>query len=95
VEQLQGDAEDGETEWQPDKEGFVEIVWVVRDGRAWARQVTTGIQSDTHIEIVEGLEEGEDVVTGSYRAISRDLRHGAEVLQAETGDEGGETTTGE
>lgn len=94
VEQLQGDGEADETEWQPDREGFVEIVWVVRDGRAWARQVSTGIQSETHIEIVEGLEEGEEVVTGSYRAISRDLSHGAEVLPAEAGGEPGAPAPG-
>jgi HlyD family secretion protein len=59
--------------FSPDKEGFVEIVWVVADGRARARQVTTGIQSATHIEIVDGLEDDEQVVVGNYRAISRDL----------------------
>ena len=54
-------------------------MWVVTDGRAAARQVKTGIQSDSHIEVLEGLEEGEEVVTGSYRAISRDLSDGAVV----------------
>ena len=31
-----------------------------------------------HIEILDGLAEGEQVVIGSYRAISRDLRDGSE-----------------
>jgi len=62
-----------------DRDGFVEVVWVIEDGRAVARQVETGIQSETHIEIVNGLEEGDQVVVGSYRAISRDLTDGAEV----------------
>jgi HlyD family secretion protein len=66
----------------PDEDGFVEIVWVVTDGRAAARQVTTGIQSDSHIEVLEGLEEGEQVVSGSYRAISRDLSDGVAVRVA-------------
>lgn len=65
--------DDEEPRFSPDKEGFVEIVWVVADGRARARQVTTGIQSATHIEIVDGLEDDEQVVVGNYRAISRDL----------------------
>ncbi len=39
------------------------------------RPVTVGISSETHYEIVSGLEEGEKVVTGSYKAISRDLNH--------------------
>ena len=65
---------------RPDKDGFVEAVFVVGDdGVVHARQVKTGIQSDTHIEIVDGLSEGEKVVTGSYRAISRDLKDGTRV----------------
>lgn len=64
----------------PDAEGFVELVWVIEGGVARARQVATGIQSDSHIEIVSGLAAGEPVVTGSYRAISKDLEDGAEVL---------------
>jgi HlyD family secretion protein len=84
-----------EMEWTPDKDGFVEIVWVFSDGKTWARQVKTGIQSDTHIEIVEGLEEGEQVVTGSYRVISRDLQHGAEVVVTEKDAPAGEETAGE
>jgi HlyD family secretion protein len=65
--------DDEEPRFSPDSEGFVEIVWVVADGRARARQVKTGIQSATHIEIVNGLEDDEQVVVGNYRAISRDL----------------------
>ncbi len=92
----EGDArESDETEWTPDKDGFVEIVWVYSEGRTWARQVKIGIQSDTHIEIVEGLEEGEQVVTGSYRVISRDLQHGAEVVVTEKDAPAGEETAGE
>jgi len=83
-EQLETDAE--ESEWTPDKDGFVEVVWVVKNNKAEARQVKTGIQSDTHIAILEGLEEGEEVVTGSYRAISRDLQHGADVVISEPDD---------
>ena len=74
-------AENGR-QFTPDEDGFVEIVWVVADGRAAARQVTTGIQSDSHIEVLDGIEEGELVVTGSYRAISRDLSDGVAVRAA-------------
>jgi len=66
-------AEGEEPRFVPDSEGFVEIVWVVADGRAHARQVKTGIQSETHIEISDGLADEDDVVIGNYRAISRDL----------------------
>jgi len=72
--------DDAASQFTADKDGFVEIVFCIEGGKAVARQVKTGIQSDELIEILEGLEEGDEVVTGSYRAISRDLRNGSEVL---------------
>jgi len=68
---------DAESRYKPDRDGFVEIVFCIEDGRAVARQVTTGIQSDEYIEILDGLKDGDQVVTGSYRAISKDLENGA------------------
>ena len=62
------------------KDGFAEVVFVVNDGKASARQVTTGIQSDDAIEIKTGVKEGDTVVSGSYRAISRDLNNGDSVV---------------
>ncbi|KAA0226113.1 efflux RND transporter periplasmic adaptor subunit [candidate division KSB1 bacterium] len=72
--------ESSEPQFTPDKDGFVEIVFVVKEGAVEARQVKTGIQSNTHIEILTGLAEGDEIVTGSYRAISKDLQHGAKVM---------------
>ena len=34
------------------------------------RPLTVGISSETHYEVLSGLEEGDEIVTGSYRAIS-------------------------
>ncbi|RLE18880.1 MAG: hypothetical protein DRJ65_20885 [Acidobacteria bacterium] len=80
LEQLGATGEvEGESRFEPDDEGFVQVVWVFSDGIAEARQVTTGIQGDDFIEILSGLDEGEQVVVGSYRAISRDLTDGAAV----------------
>ena len=80
MEQLgaeEGESIEGEEpRFQPDSEGFLEVVWIVVDGRAEARQVNTGIQSETHIEVVDGLGDDEKVVVGNYRAISRDLEDG-------------------
>ncbi len=80
---------DGESSFEPDDEGFVQIVWVFSDGVAEARQVTTGIQGTDYIEILSGLDEGEKVVVGSYRAISRDLTDGAAVRVDSAGTEEG------
>jgi HlyD family secretion protein len=70
---------DAEARFKPDRDGFVEVVFVIEGGKAVARQVETGIQSDELIEILDGLKEGEEVVSGSYRAISKDLENGAVV----------------
>jgi HlyD family secretion protein len=39
-----------------------------------------GISSETHYEVISGLEEGEEIVVGSYRAISKDLSHNKAVI---------------
>ena len=68
---------DVEGHYKADKDGFVEVVFRLEQGKAVAKQVETGIQSDERIEILAGLQEGDEVVSGSYRAISKDLANGA------------------
>jgi HlyD family secretion protein len=95
VDQLMAEGETreaAEARFRSDKDGFVEVVFCIENGKAVAKQVKTGIQSDELIEIVEGLSEGEEIVTGSYRAISKDLENGAVVTvnnekKAEKADE--------
>ena len=70
---------DAAARFKADRDGFVEVVFCLESGKAMARQVTTGIQSEEWIEILSGLKEGEEVVSGSYRAISKDLENGAAV----------------
>lgn len=70
---------DAEKRYTADKDGFAEIVFTVVNGKATAKQVKTGIQSETRIQILDGLKDGDEVVTGSYRAISKDLVNGAVV----------------
>ena len=70
---------DAEKRYKADKDGFAEIVFCIEGSKAIAKQVKTGIQSETLIQILDGLKEGDEVVTGSYRAISKDLVNGAMV----------------
>ena len=70
---------DAEKRYKADKDGFAEIVFCVEGGKAMAKQVKTGIQNENLIQILDGLKEGDEVVTGSYRAISKDLVNGAVV----------------
>ncbi len=80
-EQLNSNAEADSTQqtYTVDKDGFVQIVFVVQDGKTKAIQVKSGIQSETHIEISDGIEEGQEVVTGNYRAISQLLQNNSDV----------------
>ena len=61
------------------KEKLQKVVFVVVNGEAKARQVETGLASDTEIEIVSGVKDGEVVVEGPYRILSRDLADGKKV----------------
>ena len=56
-----------------------EAVFVVKDGVAKIIGVETGISDDTYIEILSGLDEGMVVVSGSYKAISKELDDGTKV----------------
>lgn len=47
------------------------------------RPVKVGISSETHYEVLSGVNEGEEIVTGSYRAISKDLAHNKAVTTGE------------
>ena len=58
-------------------EALAKVVFVVdADNKAQVRRVRTGIASDTDLEILEGLQEGDRVVEGPYRTLSKDLKPG-------------------
>ena len=59
----------------------VEGVFVLRQGEPIWVPVTVGIVGDRYFEIVDGLEEGEQVISGPYAAI-RDLEPGSTVRLA-------------
>ena len=53
----------------------------VKDGKyARWRKVTTGIADDSSMEIKSGVKPNEEVISGSYSAISRKLKDGAKVV---------------
>lgn len=57
----------------------IEVVFV-RDGdKVKMVPVKTGISDSDYFEIVEGLKEGQEIITGGYKAISRDLEDGKKV----------------
>jgi HlyD family secretion protein len=65
-----------------DRESYERVVFI-RDGSVVRlRPVETGIADTTHMEILSGVSEGEEVVAGPFSAINRTLKDGAEVRQA-------------
>lgn len=56
----------------------VQGVFVVRNGEAEFHPVSTGITGATDIEVLSGVNEGDQIITGSYKAI-RTLRNLAKV----------------
>ena len=59
------------------------VVFVVKGNTVEQRFVETGIVGDVDYEVISGLEEGEEIVTGGFVAISRDLYNGAKVTVKE------------
>ncbi|MBV8707027.1 MAG: efflux RND transporter periplasmic adaptor subunit [Acidobacteriaceae bacterium] len=53
-------------------------VFIVKNGKAQFREVKTGISGATEMEVLDGLKEGEQIVTGSYQVI-RTIRNDAKV----------------
>lgn len=53
-------------------------VFVVKNGKAEFRKVETGITGATDIEVLNGLKDGDEIITGSYKVI-RTLRNEAKV----------------
>lgn len=51
-----------------------------RDGKAHWVKVTTGIADDTYMEIKSGVQPGDEIISGSYSAISRKLKDGSKVV---------------
>ena len=53
-------------------------MFVVAGGKAEFRKVETGITGATDIEVLSGLKEGDQIVTGTYQVI-RTIRNEAQV----------------
>ncbi len=61
------------------REKAQEVVFVVKNGVAHTAVVKRGISDDNYVEITSGLDAGQEVVSGSFVAISRELNDGSKV----------------
>jgi HlyD family secretion protein len=60
-----------------------EVVFVLGSDYVHQKPVKRGISDDSYVEIVEGLEEGQEVVSGGYKAINRELEDGRKIKKGE------------
>lgn len=61
-----------------------EVVFLYADGKAKLQVVTTGIQDDENIEVLSGLEDGQQVITGPYSLVSKQLVNGDKVEEKDS-----------
>jgi len=71
VAELEKEEKQNKGTYNPDQK--FECVFVKVGDKAKLRVVKTGIQDDTNIEIMEGLKKGEEIITGPYLMVSKDL----------------------
>jgi HlyD family secretion protein len=76
----QENANQANEEAKGDVEDMEEVVFVLQaDGTVKRVKVRTDIQDMNHIEVLSGVQEGDQVVTGPYTVVSKMLREGMKV----------------
>jgi HlyD family secretion protein len=60
----------------------IDVVFVIEGDHVKMVPVKLGISDDNYMEITEGLKEGQEVVTGGYKAINHDLADGTKITTA-------------
>jgi len=67
-------AESGEKEKTVEQDEKQEVVFVLKDNRARKIEVKTGIQDNNSIQILEGINVGDEVIVAPYNAINKTLK---------------------
>ncbi len=62
-----------------EEEKLLEVIFTVEADTATMKEVKTGIQDETYIQVLSGLEGGEEIIIGPYAAISKKLKSGKKV----------------
>ncbi len=56
-----------------------EVIFAIEDGKARRVKVERGIADNNYYEIISGVTEGQEIVSGDYRAINRELEDGRKI----------------
>lgn len=68
---------------EQNKDEQIEVVFAYENGKVTQLPVKTGIQDDEYIEILNGLEENQEIVTAPYSLISKKLKDNMSVEKVE------------
>jgi HlyD family secretion protein len=63
-----------------EREKLKKVIFLKDGSKAKMVEVSTGIADDNDIEIKNGVKPGDEVISGSYSAISRKLKDGARIV---------------
>ena len=85
--------DDDEEEELLDEE-LLEVVFVIEEGKVVQTEVETGISDFERIEILKGVEEGQEVVSGPFLAVSKRLKDG-DVVSVEDKEKDRDKKSGE
>ena len=68
-----------------EREKLAKVVFLKKGTLAQLVKVTTGISDDTYMEVKSGVQPGDEVISGTYSAISRKLKDKAKVTYDKEG----------
>jgi HlyD family secretion protein len=65
----------------------VEVVFTLNSDYVKMAPVKRGISDDAYVEILEGLQEGQEIISGGYKAINRELEEGKKIKRGKPVEE--------
>lgn len=86
VREKEEEEEDEGTKKKKEEEEIEEVVFIKSADTVRMVNVVTGIQDDEYIQVLSGVELGDEVVTGPYSAVSKKLKEGKNVRIKEEKD---------
>lgn len=75
--------DEADEKMKPKSDKKLECVFVKVGKKAKIRIIKTGIQDATNIEVTEGLKAGEEIITGPYTTVTKELQNGDKVKLTE------------
>ena len=73
----------GENTKHGDVAKAVEVVFTLNSDDVKMVSVKRGVSDDAYVEITEGLTEGQEIISGGYKAINRELEEGKKIKRGE------------